>query len=458
MRRRFMFVGCLALAPMLLIGSCKKKAEGPAATASASAAASARAEPAALRARLGGSLVTVGDYVVEVLLHADGLVEASLMDRTGQPLLTTTEASLTVRANTPGGTGTDVKLAWDPPRARFSGHAGGGAKLASGPVKVDLTLQDKMQQGTLAMAPLVTGPRFGGQLLAVGDLGAEVLATANGNLVAHLWDVKLEPVTAGAKVEAVVKMGAGAAETVALHWEEPTARFEGKANLNGATAPIDLELRVDLGGRLNTGGMAGLALAGEAHHGGVVLAVGDFSAEIVAAAGLVQAFVMDGSGRAHASGDLEVALELGGMPKLVLKWDGPSASYQAKLGAGLDLSQRPFKLRIESGGRVNVGAVAKLKAAAMGDLSAKGKVEADTAALAQGKATAGLNIEPPSVKITPPKLNADAKASVGTGSGAQADAKANVKAPSISVTPPSVKAGAAASAKAGTKSGFKLGM
>jgi hypothetical protein len=378
------------------------------------------------------------------------------MDRTGQPLLATTEASLTVRANTQGGAGTDVKLAWDPPRARFVGRAAGGAKLASGPVKVELALQGKTAEGTLAIAPLVTGPRFGGRLLAVGDLGAEVVAGTNGNLAAHLWDVKLEPITAGAKVEALVKLGAGAAETVALHWEEPTARFEGKANLSGALAPIELELRVDQGGRVSTGGMASLVLSGEAHHGGVVLAVGDYSAEVVAGAGLVQAFVMDASGKAHASGDLGVALDLGGMRKPELKWDAPSASYRANLG--LVLGQRPFKLLIEAGGRVYVGAVANLKALAAADLSAKGKVEADTAALAQGKATAGLNIEPPSVKITPPKVAADAKASVGTGSGAKADAKADVKAPSINVTPPSVKAGAAASAKAGTKGGIKLGI
>jgi hypothetical protein len=204
--------------------------------------------------------------------------------------------------------------------------------------------------------------------------------------------------------------------------------------------------------------MAGLALAGEAHHSGVVLAVGDYSAEVVAGAGLVEAFVMDASGKAHASGDLGVRLELVGMPELELKWDAPSACYRAKLAAGLDLAQKPFKLRIESGGRVNVGAVARLKASAVADLSAKGNVEADTAALAQGKATAGLNIEPPSINITPPKLTADAKASVGTGSGAKADAKAGVKAPTVSVSPPSVKAGAAASAKTGAKTGFKLGI
>ncbi len=456
MRRYLVLVGCLAPAVMLSAPACKKKAEGPGATASASAAVSAEAKPSSLRARMGGSLVMVGDYVVEVLLHADGIVEAALLDRAGQPVLATTEASLTARVNTHGGAGRDVKLAWDPPRARFVGNAGAGAKLASGPVKVTLTLQGKTAEGTLAMAPLVTGPRFGGRLLVVGELGAEVLATSNGNLALHLWDVKLEPVTAGAKVEALYKIGAGAVETVALHWEEPVARFEGKANLSGALAPIDLELRVDQGGRVSAGGMAGLVLNGDAHHGGVVLAVGDYSAEVVAGAGLVQAFVMDASGKAHASGDLGVTLELAGMRNFDLKWDAPSASYQAKLG--VDLSQRPFKLLVESGGRAYVGGVARLKALAAAELSAKGKVEADTAGQAQAKAAAGLNIEPPSIKVTPPKLAADAKASVGTGSGAKADAKADVKAPSINVTPPSVKAGAAASAKAGTQGGFKLGI
>jgi hypothetical protein len=141
------------------------------------------------------------------------------------------------------------------------------------------------------------------------------------------------------------------------------------------------------------------------------------------------------------------------MPSLKLEWDGTLGCYRAKLAAALDLALKPFKLRIESGGRVSIGAVAK--ASLRVDSSAQAKV--DTEAAARGKATAGLDIEPPSIHVSPPKVAADGHASVGTGSGAKAGGKASIKAPSISVTPPSVKAGAAASAKAGAKTGFKLG-
>jgi len=53
---------------------------------------------------------------------------------------------------------------------------------------------------------------------------------ADGNIDARLWDIKLEPITekAGAKVEALVKMGGAATQTVALKWDAPSAAFQAR--------------------------------------------------------------------------------------------------------------------------------------------------------------------------------------------------------------------------------------
>ena len=436
-----------------LVGCGKKDAAGNPANASVS---TAEATAATVRPRVGGSVVALGDYFAEVLPHADGQIEATLTDRSGHPIADPAKMSLVAHATAKGGAETDAKLAWEPARVQFVGHTKGGAKLASGPLKLVMTLQGKTIQGLLAMVPVVDVPHFGGRLLTVGDLGAEVMAHADGTISARLWDARLEPITdkVATNVEAMVNLGAGKTDNVTLHWDEPSARFEGRANFADVVAPIDLELRTNVGGKVNMGALANMAVVGNAHHNGVVLAVGEYSAELVAGAhGLIEAFVMDAAGKAHASGNLDVHFEMSGSPAVDLKWDPVSASYRGTLATGLDL--RPIKLRIESGGHAYLGALARLKAAADADLNEAVKVEANAAANAQAKANAGVTVEPPSVHITPPKISAgvDALLSAGDGARANANAKAKVQAPSISVKPPSVKAqaGANVDAKARTQ-------
>jgi hypothetical protein len=293
--------------------------------------------------------------------------------------------------------------------------------------------------------------------LTVGEISAEVMAHANGTLSARLWDAHLEPITdkVASHVEAQLHLAGGKSENIVLAFDEPSAEFKGKADFGGIQTPIGLSLTANVGGRVNTGAIADLAIAGDAQHDGVVLAVGNYSAEVVTGAhGLVEAFVMDASGKAHASGDLGVHLEVAGSPAVELKWDVPSASYRANVAAGIDM--KPIKLRIESAGRAYVGAIAHLKASADADMRAAAAAEANLSEQARVNAHAGINIEAPSVHITPPKLSAGVDAVLGTGSGAKANANANVQAPSIQVKPPSVSAKAGANAKAKTGASGKI--
>jgi hypothetical protein len=331
----------------------------------------------------------------------------------------------------------------------------------SGPLKFEMTLQGKTTQGMLPMVPVLPTPHMGGRVLAMGEISGEVMAHANGALYARLWDAHLEPVTGkvATDVEAQLQLAGGKSEKVVLQFDEPSAQFKGKADLGAIGAPIGFSLSANVGGKINTGAIAELVVAGEALHNGVVLVVGNYSAEVAAGAhGLVEAFVMDASGKVHASGDLGVHLEAAGFPSVELKWDAPSACYRANLAAGIDV--RPIKLRIESAGHAYVGAIVRLKASTEADLRAAAAAEANVAEEARANAHAGIAIEPPSIHITPPKLSAGVDALLDTGSGAKANAQANVQAPSIQVKPPTVSAklGANANAKANIGASGKLNL
>jgi hypothetical protein len=176
-----------------------------------------------------------------------------------------------------------------------------------------------------------------------------------------------------------------------------------------------------------------------------VLAAGDYSVELVTTTPeLVQAFVMDASGKADASGELKLHLELEGAPKLALGWHAPCACYQAKVAANLDLQAKPVKLALEGDGRMHLAAMAKLKAGAEADLKAK----ADGAAKADARAKAGLRagVEAPKAKV-----KAGGKVAAGKGASARGGAAVKVKPPSVKL-----KAGTKTGGKAKAKAGFSL--
>ncbi len=419
------------------------------ATLAASGTASATAKAPA--PRIGGSVVAVGDFNVEVLVHHAGQVEALVSDASGK--LVTDGVKLAVTA----GAGEKVELQFAAPRARFQGKAKG--ELASGPVDVSLEVGGKALTGKLAAAVAVPEPKFGGQVLAAGAYSAELFVRPSGEVRAFVRDSAQADVKGGIDCKAKLKTAAGASEDVALSFDAPSASFVGraKAGVELAPGPIDFSVSAGAGAQAAIGGLERVALSIDASHGGQLVAVGDFSVELVVNGKEVTAFVFDASGKAHAAGDLDLKLDIGANAgtALALKWDAPSLSYKGKLDADLDLNVQPIRVSIAAGGKAFVGAVASLKAAA--DVNAKLVASANLAADAKADVDAKLKVpdvkakvdanltKAASVKVTPPKVDVNVSKSASLGATAGGGTKTSTGA----------KAGGGAKASAGFSLGTK---
>lgn len=428
----------LLLVPLLLFvaGSAKvcDSADKAKADASGSVAAegSARADAkVALAApRIGGTVANAGDFSVELAVHRSGLVEALVSDASGK--LVSDGVKLSASVQTKAGAAEKLALEFVPARARFEGHAKAGIELRAGPVEASLELAGKKLGCQLNVAAALPEPRIGGHMLAAGAFSAEVLASPSGEVRALVSDSATAEVTGSldANLSATVSTKAGARETIALAFDAARACFAGKAKAGVELAPGPLEFSVDakVGGGI--GRLEGIGLSVAASHGGQVIAVGDFSVELVAKGQAISAFVLDASGKAHVGGDLDLKLLIGAGAgsELALKWDAPSASYTGIVAANLDLGLEPLRVALVAGGKAFVGGVASLNAAAKANAKLDGKLDASAKLAADAKAN----------------LSADAKAKLDQA--AKATASLKVTAPKVDLN---VKKSASASAKAG---------
>jgi hypothetical protein len=391
--------------------SAKHEATGTAATtatarasASASAGASATATAAATAsAQHGGQVVAVGDHSVELKLYERGLAEAWVLDAKGTPIADE-KAKLSLRPS--GGAGAGVDLALDPASAMFVGRAAPDAKLPSGAMDIELAFAGgKSANGKLEAPVLLAGPEIGGTLVVAGKYGVELAVGADGTIEARVFDA------AGARVDGKVKLAlklpdkAGKLHAVALAWDEVAARFSGKVGAGVELVAGAAEILID-------GAVAAkvpsLALRAAAKHDGKLVAVGDYTLELVADAGAITAYAFDASAAAHAAGDLDVALKLGAGAFTKLAWDAPSLAYKAKIDGDVDLGAE-LALVVKAGGKVFVGASAP---------SAKASADVDPKVSAKAKAKADVKLPKPEVKV-------DKGASAGKGK-AKAKAKVSV--------------------------------
>jgi hypothetical protein len=412
-----------------------------AAQGSASVTAGADAKAALAAPRIGGTVAAAGEFSVEVAVHRNGLVEALVSDATGKLVSEGVKLAATVQAK--AGAAERLELGFVPARGRFEGRAKAGAELSAGPVELTLDVAGKTHRCKLDAAVALPEPRLGGHLLAAGAFSAEVLASPAGEVRAFITDSRGVDVTgsADAKFSAVVSTKAGVRETIALAFDAPRACFSGRAKAGVELAPGPLEFVVDakIGGGI--GRLEGIGLSVDASHGGQLVAVGNFSVELVAKGQAIRAFVLDATGKAHAAGDLDLKLNLGAGAgsELALKWDAPSLSYVGNAAANLDLALVPIRVSLVAAGKAFVGAVASLSAAAKAnaklngkvdvgakldaDLDAKAKLAADAKAKLAQTAKAGA-----SVKVTPPKVDVSAKKAASASAkagGGKADAKAS---------------------------------
>jgi hypothetical protein len=437
----------LLLVPLLLFvaGSAKvcDSADKAKADASGSVAAegSARADAKVVLAapRIGGTVANAGDFSVELAVHRSGLVEALVSDASGK--LVSDGVKLSASVQTKAGAAEKLELGFVPARARFEGRAKAGIELAAGPVEASLELAGKKLGCQLNVVVTLPEPRIGGHMLAAGAFSAEVLASPTGEVRALVSDSAGAQVTGSldAKLSATVSTKAGARETIALAFDASRACFAGKAKAAVELAPGPLEFSVDakVGGGI--GRLEGIGLSVAASHGGQVIAVGDFSVELVAKGQAISAFVLDASGKAHVGGDLDLKLLVGAGAgsELALKWDAPSASYTGKVAANIDLGLEPIRVALVAGGKAFVGGVASLNAAAQANAKLDGKLDASAKLATDAKAKLAADAKAKldqaakaaaSLKVTAPKVDLNAKKSASASAkagGGKADAKAS---------------------------------
>jgi hypothetical protein len=406
---------------------------------------------------IGGSLVAIGAHRAEIALHQKGLVEGRVTLASGAAVPDPAKVKLVVTATGEGNARERVELKWNEVEQRFVGRARAKTELTSGPVDVELTIDDKTAQAKLAAAAVLGAPEFGGAVMAAGDYAVELLARPAGDVEAHVKNAAGATLDGSADIGVTAKLQAGGsgARDIALKWDPARAAFTGRADAGVELTPGRAEIHLQAGGPAHVGGLAQLTLAGVASHGGRVVVAGDYSVELVHKDGLLLAYVMDASGKAHAAGDLNLSLGLGAAAGTRLKWDPPSASYKANVAAGFNLAAHPVRVEIKVGGRSHVGAFGRLNAAAKAKADLNAKADVEGRANANANANANLAAKPPQVK---------AKADLNQGANAQAGVKAalpkvNVTAPKVNVTAPKVNTSATKSgaASGSARAGFSFG-
>jgi hypothetical protein len=238
----------------------------------------------------------------------------------------------------------------------------------------------------------------------VGDYNVEILAFVDGRIEAVVMDAKGVLVADMSKLAVVATLAAeGEAKAkVDLAWDAELSRFVGKVEAGVQLVPGPVEVAVEVDGKASTGMLAELGLAVQASHGGQVMMAGAYSLEVVATAGFVHVYAFDAAGKAHAEGDLDLDVELGGGGKLDLEWDAPSASYKAEVKGDLDLEGKPIVVEVRADGKLAMAAVASFHAsvgaAARADLDARAelappaaKVDAKGSARVESKSSASAS-------------------------------------------------------------------
>ncbi len=142
----------LLLSALLTAGGCQDEPEPPPLmNAPASVTVEATPPPVQLQASHGGTVVTAGPHPVEVVPHADGVIEAYVVN----DVPPAPGAQLTVTVQTAQGP-RPVMLAWDD--GRYYGVLR-GPTIVPGPTQVVYVVDDRAYRGSLDTLVVVRGHR-----------------------------------------------------------------------------------------------------------------------------------------------------------------------------------------------------------------------------------------------------------------------------------------------------------
>ncbi len=108
--------------------------------------------------RLGGSVTAVGDYQIELAVHAGGLIKAMVFDAQGKVLSEHDEIDLALHLRNAAGAKQKVRLAFDTGCACFTGTARLDGKLSVQPIDISLGVAGHAHGGVLGQYSLLPDP------------------------------------------------------------------------------------------------------------------------------------------------------------------------------------------------------------------------------------------------------------------------------------------------------------
>jgi hypothetical protein len=336
-----------ALALVLLQGcnSDKPSSEAKAETnAQATVQAGASAQALSARPELGGNLLALGDYQAELAIQHDGLVRALVFDGHGQRVAQPESITLSLSFNTEAGHKLDLALAWSEVRACFWGKAEGKGAIGLGPIDVSLGIGGQVFAGTLSQYALLPAPRFGGQVIAAGGFGVELVASPE-LVSAYVLDSAGKAVT---RIDLDLKLavGASAGNELALKWDAPSLSY--RAALDGtldlSSQPLRLALTAD--GKLHVGATQSLRALAKAR-AGAELDAPDVTAGLEAKAGAGGALKAAADAKAKAALAAKAAADAKAASlakaKAQLKVPKPTLKVEAKKSASAEASKGGVK-------------------------------------------------------------------------------------------------------------------
>lgn len=352
-----------ALAALLSLSGCsngngadasKHEAnDTPAASAGAAVKSAADvaddADGAPASPRLGGNVASVGDYQVELVVHHNGLVRGLVFDAQGKPYTEREELELAVTLNTPGGTRPRLALAWNGAAACFEGRT--AAELVAAPIDISLGVAGSAHAGTLSDYALLPDAQFGGNVLAAGAYGVELVTRAD-RVTAFVFDAAGSPQARG-DLQLRLKLGAGAGKSLDLKWDPALKGYAAK--LDAALdlgSPLALELNT--GGALHVGGAPSLRALGNANLGAQVKAEAKLDVPVPDVKAKLQAGT---KALVRAKGKLGSGVHAVSKAKVSAKAKVSSALRVPKPSANLDV-------KASSKGSTKTGASAGVKAKA----------------------------------------------------------------------------------------------
>ena len=312
---------------------------------------------------LGGTKMAVGAYAVEVRPEATGEVYAFVSKGDGTVVQ---EGDVKVAMKGADGQMHDVTLTWDAAAEAYVGKMD-GTTPAPGPVRVTVAAAGEAEATSDEVEMNVaTVPVYGGSVVVVGDITAEVRPTPEGTVFVTAARPS-GPVTdedLGLKVN--VEGSDGSDYELPLAWDAEANAYVGVMPQDVRIVPGPVDVSIGQGEAEAVATIPTLSVATAAHAGDIVL-VDDIAAEFVVDGDRLNVYLQDANGDVIAESETEVEVVLPGQDEPTkLEYDANANAYVTVVPPTLDVTTRPIRVAVDHRGRRVRGGLAVAAGLALG--------------------------------------------------------------------------------------------